>query len=228
MRVFLIHGMGRTSVSLALLARRLKAAGHDVESWGYFVTKDALDVIAHRFAAFVRENARGEPYAVVGHSLGNVITRLALPDLVDGLARFIMLAPPNQPPVMARALEGNPIFKVLTRDAGRKLLDAAFYERLPVPTCPTLVIAGNRGPSAKWLPFRGEPSDGVVRVEETRLPGVPHVEVPAIHTFIMNDADVSRLTLKFLEAGTLGELSASPEVGEGEVADSVESLPPPR
>ncbi len=217
MRVFLIHGMGRTSVSLALLARRLKAAGHDAEAWGYFVTKDALDVIAHRFASFVREKARGEPYAVVGHSLGNVITRLAMPELA-GMSRFIMLAPPNQPPVMARALEGNPIFKVLTRDAGRKLLDAAFYERLPLPTCPTLVIAGNRGPGAKWLPFRGEPSDGVVRVEETRLPGVPHVEVPAIHTFIMNDADVARLTLRFLEEGTLGELT------DGDV----ESLPPPR
>jgi hypothetical protein len=217
MRVFLIHGMGRTSASLALLARRLKAAGHDVDTWGYFVTKDALDVIAHRFSSFVREKTReGEPFAVVGHSLGNIITRLAMPELAN-MARFIMLAPPNQPPVMARALEGNPIFKVLTRDAGRKLLDAAFYERLPVPSCPTLVIAGNRGPSAKWLPFRGEPSDGVVRVEETRLPGVPHVEVPAIHTFIMNDADVARLTLRFLEAGTL----------EG-ADDSVESLPPPR
>lgn len=217
MRVFLIHGMGRTSVSLALLARRLRAAGHDAETWGYFVSKDALDVIAHRFASFVREKARSEPFAVVGHSLGNVITRLAMPELAN-MSRFIMLAPPNQPPVMARALEGNPIFKVLTRDAGRKLLDAAFYERLPVPTCATLVIAGNRGPSAKWLPFHGEPSDGVVRVEETRLPGVPLVEVPAIHTFIMNDADVARLTLRFLEEGTLGELT------DGDV----ESLPPPR
>jgi hypothetical protein len=219
MRVFLIHGMGRTSVSLALLARRLRAAGHDAETWGYFVTKDALDVIAHRFATFVREKAKGEPFAVVGHSLGNIITRLAMPELDGmGMAAFIMLAPPNQPPVMARALEGNPIFKVLTRDAGRKLLDAAFYERLPLPTCRTLVIAGNRGPSAKWLPFHGEPSDGVVRVEETRLPGVPHVEVPAIHTFIMNDADVARLTLAFLASDS----------AEAAAPDSVESLPPPR
>lgn len=203
MHVILIHGMGRTQVSMALLARRLRAAGHEVASFGYFVTRDALDVIAHRFAGFVREHAQGAPFAVVGHSLGNVITRLALPEL-PGLARFVMLAPPNQPPVIARALEGNPVFKILTRDAGRKLLDARFYEELPLPSAPTLVIAGNRGPKARWLPFRGEPSDGVVRVEETRLPGVPHVEVPAVHTFIMNDGDVAQLVLRFLEAGTLG------------------------
>lgn len=216
MRVFLIHGMGRTSASLALLARRLRAAGHDADPWGYFVTRDALDVIAHKWCAFVRAGVKdGQPYAIVGHSLGNVITRLALPDLPAGLSRFVMLAPPNQPPVMARALEGNPIFKVLTRDAGRKLLDASFYERLPVPpsSCATLVIAGTRGPRAKWLPFHGEPSDGVVRVEETRLPGVPHVEVPAIHTFIMNDGEVARLVLRFLEAETLArELETNRDV----------------
>lgn len=202
MHVVLIHGMGRSQVSMALLARRLRSAGHDVASFGYFVTRDALDVIAHRFAGFVHAHAKEAPFAIVGHSLGNVITRLALPELA-GLSRFVMLAPPNQPPVMARALEGNPVFKVLTRDAGRKLLDAAFYEGLPLPTAPTLVIAGNRGPKARWLPFRGEPSDGVVRVEETRLPGVPHVEVPAVHTFIMNDAEVAKIVVRFLEAGTL-------------------------
>jgi hypothetical protein len=192
-RVFLIHGMGRTSASMALLARRLKKAGHDVDSFGYFVTKDALEVIAHKFKGHIGDAAG---YAVIGHSLGNVITRLALP--LPGCARIIMLAPPNSPPVMARALQGNPVFKALTRDAGQKLLDESFYARLPVPDVPTLVVAGTAGPKAPWLPFRGEPSDGVVRVEETRLPGVPHVEVPAIHTFIMNDADVARLALEFL------------------------------
>lgn len=195
-RVFLIHGMGRTSASMALLARRLRAAGHDVDSFGYLVTRDALDVIAHKFRGFVDEHRQNQPFAVIGHSLGNVITRLTLP--LDGLAKFVMLAPPNQPPVMARALEGNALFHALTKDAGHKLLDAAFYARLPVPDVPTLVVAGNRGPKASWLPFRGSPSDGVVSVEETRLPGIPHVEVPAIHTFIMNDADVARLALEFL------------------------------
>jgi pimeloyl-ACP methyl ester carboxylesterase len=213
MRVFLIHGMGRTQVSMALLGRRLKAAGHEVLAFNYFVAKDALDVIRARFVEHVEEHRKGEPFAVIGHSLGNIITRLALPALTTtdrpGLERFIMLAPPNQPPVLARALEKNRVFRALTRDAGTKLLDQAFYADLPLPEIPTLVVAGNKGPKARWLPFKGEPSDGVVRVEETRLPGIPHVEVPAIHTFIMNDAEVARIALRFLERGTLLEESGA-------------------
>jgi hypothetical protein len=205
-QVFLIHGMGRTRASLLLLGRRLEQAGHSVSSFGYMVARDPLDVIAHKFRAHLEQHARGE-FAIIGHSLGNVVTRMLLPlsgALEGKLSRLIMLAPPNQPPVIARALDGNPIFSALTKDAGKKLADAAFYARLPLPSVPTLIVAGRRGPKASWLPpFRGRPSDGVVCVEETRLPGVPHVEVPAIHTFIMNDKEVFALAVRFLEHGRL-------------------------
>ncbi len=208
MRVFLIHGMGRTQVSMALLARRLRAAGHRPSAFSYFVTRDPLERIAERLVAHVDE-ARAdagddEGFAVIGHSLGNVITRLALPRL-PALSRFVMLAPPNRPPVLARTFSTNPLFRALTRDAGDKLTDEEFFRRLPLPTAPTLIVAGTRGPRARWLPFSGAASDGVLGVEETRLPGIAHVEVPAIHTFIMNDAEVARLTLRFLQAGSLVE-----------------------
>lgn len=214
-RVFLIHGMGRTQVSMALLARRLRAAGHHTSSYSYFVSRDPLVRIADGLVAHVertisddqkadeRGDRRGD-FAVIGHSLGNIVTRMALPRL-PGLRRFVMLAPPNQPPVLARTLASNPLYRALTRDAGAKLTDDEFYRQLPRPAVPTLIVAGTRGPRTSWLPFAGQASDGIVGVDETRLPGVAHVEVPAIHTFIMNDAEVARLTLHFLEAGTLVE-----------------------
>ena len=197
---------------MALLARRLRAAGHQPSAFGYFVSRDPLERIAEQFVAHIdmtrQIDDRG--YAVVGHSLGNVITRMALPALTE-LRRFVMLAPPNRPPVMAQSLAGNPVFRALTRDAGNKLVDDEFFRQLPIPTAPTLIVAGTRGPKASWLPFAGQASDGVVGVEETRLPGVPHVEVSAIHTFIMNDAEVARLTLRFLDSGTLVESAAARE-----------------
>ena len=202
MRVFLIHGMGRTSVSLALLARRLRLAGHDVSSYGYFVSTTALDVIADRFVDHVARNGGvDDEFAVVGHSLGNVITRSVLARL-PGLTRFVMLAPPNQPPALAARLQGNPIFHALTQDAGRKLADAdVFYARLPVPTVPTLIIAGTLGPRFDTSPWDGKANDGVVSVEETKLAGahISHVQVKAVHTLIMNDAAVARLVLQFLK-----------------------------
>jgi triacylglycerol lipase len=216
MRVFLIHGMGRTPASFALLRHRLRRAGHDVRGFHYMVTRESLAEVAARFRARVLGDAgaaRGarnvagdvdvEPYAIVGHSLGNVITRLCLP--LPGLCRFVMLAPPNRPPVLARALQRSrllrPVFRALTQDAGDKLGDDDFYAGLPIPDVPSLVVAGNHGPRQRWLPFAGAASDGVVAVDETRLPGIPHVEVRALHTFLMNDARVARLVLDFLAHG---------------------------
>jgi len=201
MRVVLIHGMGRTSVSLALLAARLRKAGHDTSSFGYFVTRDPLDVIADRFVGHVERHAAGEPFAIVGHSLGTVITRLALARLT-GLSHLVMLAPPNQPPALARLLQHNPIFKALTRDAGQRLADAeGFYRALPAPQVPTLVVAGTGGPRFARSPWQGGANDGIVGEAETVLPGaerVEYVSVPAVHTLIMNSAEVTGHVLRFL------------------------------
>ncbi len=198
--VFLIHGMGRSRTSMLWMSRQLVRAGHRTSSFGYAVSRSTMQVIATNFAAHVDEHAGCEPtYAVVGHSLGNIITRMALPQLTR-LTRFVMLAPPNQPPVMAHALRTSAVFRALTKDAGAKLQDHAFYRTLPVPRCPSLVVAGTRGPRARFLPFAGEASDGVVRVVETQLPGSSHVQVAAVHTFIMNHRDVVAHTLRFLAA----------------------------
>jgi pimeloyl-ACP methyl ester carboxylesterase len=199
-RVFLIHGMGRSKASMALLARRLRARGHATSSFGYFVTRAPLSVIADRFAAHVRAaRVDDEPYAIVGHSLGNVVTRIATPSLPPGLARFVMLAPPNRPPLLARTLERNPVYRALTQDAGRRLCDDDWYAGLPLPDAPKLIIAGTGGPAARWLPFKGAPSDGIVALDETPLPGVPRVEVEAIHTLIMNDRRATAAIVEFLE-----------------------------
>lgn len=207
MRVFLIHGMARTPVSMWLLKRRLERQGHVCSPFGYSVILSDLDRITERFIERVRQDleqdraagSRDPPsYAVVGHSLGNVITRLASPRLPPGFRGFIMLAPPNRPPVIARALISNPLFRALTRDAGRKLIDESFFDELPMPDVPALVIAGTRGPRAPWLPFGGEPNDAILRVAETRLAGVPSIEVPGMHTFVMNRRDVFEAVRDFL------------------------------
>lgn len=194
MQVFLIHGMGRTPRSFALLAHRLRREALRPVLFGYRVRDAPLAHIAARFAAFVGEHAQG-PYAIVGHSLGCVITRLASPALPEGLAAIAMLAPPNRSPRIARLLRDVPLFRALTRDAGQRLADPSFYEGLPVPPVPTLVIAGTVGPRA---PFAGQPSDGLVALDETLLEGAEHRTVASIHTFVMNDAEATRAILAHL------------------------------
>ena len=209
MRVFLLHGLARTAASMAVLGHRLKRAGHAPAYFGYNVLRHDLDEIVERFVDRTRRVLEADrraadagaevPYAVIGHSLGNLVTRLASPELPPGLCRFIMLAPPNRPPVLARRLEEHSLFRLLTRDAGRRLCDPELFATLPRPDAPTLVIAGTRGPRCRRLPFRGEPNDGILRVAETPLPGVPLVLVHGVHTFLMNRRDVFRTVRQFLD-----------------------------
>lgn len=211
MRVFLLHGLARTAASMAVLSHRLKRAGHRPSLFGYQVLTRSIDDVVERFGhrvarVLAADRARAAtavvPYAIIGHSLGGIVARLACPDLPPGLERLVLLAPPNRPPAIAAALSGNLLFRAVTGDAGRSLVDPGFFARLEPPEVPTLVVAGTRGPLAAWLPFRGEPNDGIVRVSETRLDGVPLLEVHGVHTFLMNRRDVFEAVERFLAVPT--------------------------
>lgn len=191
--------MGRTPLSFAILRRRLLRAGHRPSAFAYFVSRDSLQSIADQFVAHVQARVGpGEQYAVVGHSLGGIVTRLASPKMPPGFCRFAMLAPPNRSPAAARMLRDNGLFQALTKDAGQKLGDDAFYATLPTPDVPTLVFAGTTGMSS---PFHktGDVGDLLLSTEETRLAGATHIEIRAIHSFIMNHLDVARLIVDFLK-----------------------------
>lgn len=204
MRVFLVHGMGRSPASMWLLAWRLRQAGHQPSLFGYAVSFQPFEEIVRQLRDHIRsrlerDGEAGAPYAVIGHSLGNLLTRLASAELPPGFSRFVQLAPPNHSPASARLLRDQRIFQALTGDTGDRLVDPEFFGAVPVPDVPTLILAGDAGPRQSFLPFRGEPNDGVLSVEETRLPGIAHLVLPAIHTFIMNRRDTTRAILAFLD-----------------------------
>ncbi len=216
MRIFLIHGMGRTPASMWGLSVALRLAGHRPSLFGYSVMFESLERIAERFHRHIektlaedREEPAADgsavvpataevPYAVIGHSLGNIITRLTLPQLPPGFQRFIMLAPPNSSPAMARELQDHPLYQAVTRDAGQKLCDDEFYEGLPIPDMPALILAGTRGFDASWHPLGHKVNDAVVALDETRLADIQVEEVPGIHSFLMNRPDVISRIKEFL------------------------------
>lgn len=191
--------MGRSPVGLLPLGRYLRQFGHTTSFFGYSVALHSFEENAARLLFHLKKNAEPEGYAIVAHSLGGVLTRYICPELPTGFRKFVMLGTPNRPVVMARRWATNRLYLRLTGTSGQHLGDEEFYRRLPVPAVPSLVIAGNFGRSDRLSPFAGAPNDGIVSVEETRLPGAEHVEVGAVHTWIMNDP-LARLTLReFLE-----------------------------
>ena len=200
MRLLLIHGLGRTPLSLAFLGRRLSQRGDSVRYFGYAAFHESFDQIVGRLIATIRATADQHPYALIGHSLGGILARAALPALADMPPRhLVMLAPPNQAPLLARRLRKHLLYQFLTRDCGGKLTDQAFYATLPQPTIHTTIIAGTAGPHGHWSPFGDQPNDGVVAVEETRLgPNTEVFLVPSVHTLIMNSPQVTRVICELL------------------------------
>src|SRR5687767_11466868 len=124
MRLLLIHGMGRTPLSLALLGRRLSQQGHRVRYFGYAAFYESFA----RIVATICATASSQPYALIGHSLGGILARTALPALAHMPPRhLVMLAPPNQAPLLARRLHKHLLYRLMTRHCGSKLTDQGFY-----------------------------------------------------------------------------------------------------
>lgn len=192
MRVLLVHGLGRTPVSFLRLARALRRDGCPTESFPYAAFAQPFEAILRRLQGRLEAVAAMSDYAVVGHSLGGVLLRAALPRMQGALPRhLVMLGTPNRPPRAARLASVLPPFRWISGECGSCLSSEAFYATLPAPLVPYTIIAGTRGLTGRWSPFGAEPNDGLVAVSETRVhDSDPVLTVPVSHTFMMNDPRV--------------------------------------
>jgi pimeloyl-ACP methyl ester carboxylesterase len=192
MDVVLIHGMGRTPLSMLRLRHRLRRAGHRAILFGYSPTFETLEGASARLVKKIERRVGGD-YALVGHSLGSVIIRNALGRLRERPpAACCFLAPPMVACKAARFFSRFWLYRGVMGEMGQLLADDAFMSRLPLPAVPTRIYAGTGGPRASWLPFGLAANDGILSVAEAtgRFDGEV-VEVPSIHTFIMHSKTVA-------------------------------------
>jgi pimeloyl-ACP methyl ester carboxylesterase len=200
--VVLVHGLGRTPLSMLPLEWALEREGYRVLNWGYSSVSASLPELGAALAAQVsQEIAESAPTRVhwVGHSLGGILARWALahhPELRGG--RVIMLAPPNQgsasadryAPIVGRILQ--PLDDLRTEPA------SAVRTIAPPTGVDVGIIAGA--------------SDGKVSVDETHLTGiVDHVVMPGYHTFLMAQPSVQKEIVRFLRTGRFGAALTRPE-----------------
>jgi pimeloyl-ACP methyl ester carboxylesterase len=200
--VVLVHGLWMYGPVCALLARRLRACGYDVASFSYRSVAHSLETSAARLLAFVR----GRPAArvhFVAHSLGGLLVLHALAqDPPGAVGRVVLLGSPCL---------GCAAAEQLARSArGRALLGAALpgwnpeHAKQAVQRFQVGAIAGTRRLGIGMLLVRLEPpDDGVVRVEETRIPGLKdHIVLPVSHSQMLISGKVAALTAAFLSAGS--------------------------
>ena len=217
--VVLLHGMGRSRLSMLVLKGRLEKAGYAVLNFPYAPPLEKLDTITGNLDLFLRQHVKTDRYHLVGHSLGNVIIRSAFKqELRPGLGRVVMLAPPNKPAHLATVLKDVDVYQWTTGDSGQKLSSEDFYKTLPVPNVEFGVIAGDRG---QKLTFK-EPNDGIITVESTKLEGMKDwLLLHHTHTFMMNSRDTAEQCIHFLQTGTFRS-TESPVTDEEEAKSTVE------
>ena len=201
MQALLVHGMGRTPMSMLRLGRKLRRAGHTVNVLGYMTAVEPFAKIVLRVQErFARTAARG-PYVVVGHSLGGVLTRAALgsrPSSFTWPAHLIMLGTPNRPPRQAQRYGKLLAYRWINGECGQLLTREDFFAQLPPLSIPYTIVAGTRSGPGRSA-FGDEPNDGLVAVSETLIaPSDTPIIVPARHTFMMNDRRVLAVILQVL------------------------------
>jgi triacylglycerol lipase len=203
--VVLVHGMGRTPLSMLPLSWTLKRAGYDVMNWGYSSICCGIAELGSQLQHDLREeleNREAQPPRVhfVGHSLGNIIIRwvLAHEEMSEAAGRVVMLAPPNQ---------GSRVADQLASSLGWLLKPLPELRSEPMRTSGALLL-----PEPVFVGVIAGRFDGKVTVDETRLEGMDgHVVVAGAHSFLMFRSDVRRLIVEFLRDGVfLADSERSP------------------
>ena len=208
--IVLIHGLIRSANSMSALAPPIRASlDAEVVFFEYASTRAPIE--AH--AAALSEVVEGFPIDVefdfVGHSLGNIVVRQVLgdwqragrKDLLERVKHVIMLGPPNQGASIARQLSKLKLYEWIMGQGGMQLGSQweEFESQLAIPSCPFGIIAGRLPDSILKNPLVDGESDFVVSVEETKLAGATDfLEVPQIHSFLMDDDTVQSAVVNFL------------------------------
>jgi len=211
--VLLIHGLGRSRQSMSGLAKHVeKQTGWTSMTMEYASTRRPISDHAHALESVIA-NLPAKRIHIVGHSLGNIVSRRYLSlkeDQTTGkqgdkrLGHIVMLGPPNQGAAVARVLKKMKPFEWIAGDAAIELANDpdAFAARLAVPKVPFGIIAGSAFQTRGGNPLIPGPDDLVVGVEETKIPGAADfLVVPHSHTWIMDQVEVKKAVVSFLKTG---------------------------
>lgn len=220
--VVLLHGLGRTDLSMARLVTALSDRGYRVVNVDYPSTEHSIEQLASEELGPAVEDccaSTGEKVHFVTHSMGGIVLRYYLAEhQVENLGRVVMLSPPNQGSEVADWATENPILqRVLGPSAGQL---GTGPESLPNQLGPVDfelgIIAGNKTLNPVFSRMIPGADDGKVSVERTKVEGMTDfLVVPHSHTYIMWHEAVIDQVVYFLENGAFQREETSDGGGSG-------------
>jgi pimeloyl-ACP methyl ester carboxylesterase len=199
--VLLLHGLWMNGFIMQYLAHTLRGEGFAAHTLTYRSIHDALDAHLARLARRIASLAAGRIH-LVGHSTGGlVVLRYLQRDPDKRIGRTVLLGAPVGGCRAATAVARRPGGDLLlgkSLSIWREPVDVSLDRRFEVG-----VIAGTSRLGLGRLFVRlPEPNDGVVCVDETRLPGMrDHLALPVGHTAMLASPQVARQTAVFLKTG---------------------------
>ena len=205
--VILLHGMGRTTYSMASIESYLKKHGYQTVSHSYPSTSKTIEQISKDIIPqYIKEcNVAAQKIHFVTHSLGGIITRYYLQsnNLPKG-SRVVMLSPPNKGSEIADRFHDSAWYRWLTGPAGQQITtdSNSLPNKLNAIPYDVGVITG-RSTLEPWFSrlIPGE-DDGKVSVESAKLAEMrDFLIIDQTHTFIMNNEEVKQQILNFLQFG---------------------------
>lgn len=191
--VVLLHGLGRSPLAMARLARDLRADGYDVMNLSYPSQHADIRTLADSTLGPVFASApAGTRIHLITHSMGGILVRQYLHDhgTPATLGRVVMLAPPNSGSELVDRLRGWSAYRTINGPAGLQLgTDDASVPRtlgsLPA-SVDVGIIAGDRSLNPLFSAWLAGPNDGKVTVASTHLAGeTDHITMPHSHTWLM-------------------------------------------
>ena len=206
--VLLVHGLWLHGVAMWPMRRRLERCGYRVRAYSYPTMRLTLEQNRERLVHYCRA-ATGKLH-LVGHSMGGLIALQAAERLPAAcVARLVLIGTPYAESFAARALQRLPGGRLMLGRSMGAWLEGGHAGRFP--PCELGVIAGSGGIGLGRLIARGlpKPHDGVVNVEETRVPGMAdHIVLPLSHTQMLFSREVVRQVCAFLEHGNFDRTHA--------------------
>ena len=217
--VILLHGAGRTPVSMNPMAACLREHGYRVINARFRSMGLSIEQIADSyFPELIDSLGPQVKVHFVAHSMGGIILRQYLSThTVTNLGRVVMLAPPNHGSELVDRVKTVP---VLNDVLGRRLLELGTRpEDLPIRLGPANfdcgVIAGDSSANPITSSFLHGANDGKVTVESARLEGMrDFLVVHNSHTWMIWRKSVMQQVLTFLEHGEFDHGDLRSEVSQ--------------